>query len=149
MAAGHVRTQRPFTLIEEAALDDFLGSDIGLGMFFDRKGQPIGMIGAGRLKWDRPGYERVGHTTLPGRLGPVEISTVWLGANHNYKAGPPLIFETMIFWEGEDLHLSCWRYPTVRQAEIGHRQVVRLVKLLQRPPQLLVKSHKTRNRHWR
>lgn len=125
--------------------------DIGEGLYFDRKGRPINMWIAAELKY-RPGspYERVGDTYLTGRLGPASISTVWLGSNHSFRRDtPPLIFETMIFCDDEDWNLSCWRYATKREAEIGHRQIVRLVKLLQREPRNLVKPHKNRGRHWR
>ncbi len=30
-------------------------------------------------------------------VGEAWISTLWLGINHNYGDGPPLIFETMVF----------------------------------------------------
>lgn len=144
-----VRTRRPFSDVEQAALDDFLGSDVGLGLFFDRKARPIGMIQAGQLKWEQPGYERIGHSWLVGRLGAVEVSTVWLGMDHGWRGGPPIIFETMIFCDDDELNLSCWRYSTVKDAQIGHRRVVKLVKLLQRYPKVLAKPHKNRGRHWR
>ncbi len=48
------------------------------------------------------------------------VSTVWLGSNHNFDGGEPLIFETMIFKEGnwEDLYVD--RYATREQALAGH-----------------------------
>lgn len=131
--------------VQESALDDLLGH----GLAFDRKGRPISFLRMGQLKFERSGYDRIGLTTLPGRLGPVEISTVWLGMDHSYGYGPRLIFETMIFCDDENLDTACWRYSTLKQAAIGHRRVVGLVKLLQRPPKVLAKPHKTRNRHWR
>src|SRR5215216_723942 len=49
----------------------------------------------------------------------VEISTVFLGLNHNYYGeGPPLIYETMIF--GGHLNGECYRYSTEQQAAEGH-----------------------------
>jgi hypothetical protein len=51
------------------------------------------------------------------------ISTVFLGLNHAWGEGPPLIFETMAFPEGGDEAL-CWRYSTYEQAERGHRFAV-------------------------
>ena len=30
-------------------------------------------------------------------IGGSEVSTVFLGLNHNHRGGPPLLFETMIF----------------------------------------------------
>jgi hypothetical protein len=35
------------------------------------------------------------------RIGPFEVSTVFLGIDHNFRMdGPPMIFETMTFLEG-------------------------------------------------
>jgi hypothetical protein len=30
----------------------------------------------------------------------VEVSTVFLGLDHQWGSGPPLLFETMVFWPG-------------------------------------------------
>lgn len=55
-----------------------------------------------------------------------QISTVWLGLNHQYTDGPPLIFETMVF--GGPLSHECFRWPTEEQAQRGHTHVVRLLE---------------------
>lgn len=52
------------------------------------------------------------------------ISTVWLGMDHQFGAGPPLIFETMIFTDDENLDTWCDRYATEAEAAAGHRRVV-------------------------
>lgn len=57
------------------------------------------------------------------------ISTVWLGLNHQYTDGPPLIFETMIFNEennGEDI--GCQRYSTKLEALAGHIHAIEWVQ---------------------
>lgn len=41
--------------------------------------------------------KRVGYTDVDGRT----VSTVFLGYDHGYGDGPPLLFETMIFPEGD------------------------------------------------
>ena len=41
---------------------------------------------------------RVAHTTV---LGMCHVSTVFLGMDHNWGGGRPLLFETMAFWHGE------------------------------------------------
>jgi hypothetical protein len=64
-------------------------------------------------------------------VGPFHVSTVWLGLDHQFGQGPPLIFETMIFVaEGHDdpLDSACWRYPTEAAALAGHDQAVALVR---------------------
>ncbi len=53
------------------------------------------------------------------------VSTVFLGIDHQFGNGPPLIFETMVFDNGrsgrdEDME----RYTTWEQAEEGHKRMV-------------------------
>jgi hypothetical protein len=57
------------------------------------------------------------------------VSTVWLGLNHNYFGGVPLIFETMIF-ESEDSgsDIFCDRYSTWDEAVEGHKKAMQWVK---------------------
>jgi hypothetical protein len=55
------------------------------------------------------------------------ISTVFLGLDHNYFGGKPLLFETMIFdAEGSDIY--CERYSTWIEAEEGHKKAIQWVK---------------------
>lgn len=69
-------------------------------------------------------YHRVAET----QIGPYWISTVYLGLDHSYGHGPPLIFETMIFKDGggiadsNDEYMD--RYATWQQALDGHQNVV-------------------------
>lgn len=55
-----------------------------------------------------------------GKLG--DVSTVWLGLDHSFGYGPPLIFETMVFGGPEDQYQE--RYSTVEEARIGHEATV-------------------------
>ena len=53
------------------------------------------------------------------------VSTVWLGFDHNYSDGPPLIFETMVFpSEGDWDEIAVDRYSTEQEAMEGHRSLV-------------------------
>lgn len=54
----------------------------------------------------------------------VEVSTVFLGLNHNFGEGPPLLFETMVFFDADDVY--CRRYATWDEAVAGHDRAVRL-----------------------
>lgn len=65
-------------------------------------------------------YKRVAIDTIePG----VDVSTVWLGLDHNFWGdGPPLIFETMVF--GGEENGATWRWPTKEKAIEGHASVV-------------------------
>lgn len=57
-----------------------------------------------------------------------EVSTVFLGIDHQFVGGLPLLFETMIF--GGKFNGEQWRYSTWEQAATGHNRVVeKLMKL--------------------
>ena len=56
----------------------------------------------------------------------VRISTVFLGIDHNFGNGEPLLFETMIF--GGDNYDYQERYATWTEAEAGHQRAIELVK---------------------
>ncbi len=61
------------------------------------------------------------------QIGNVEISTVFLGLDHNFfDRGPPLLFETMIFGgEHNDYQERC---STWEQAEAMHKRATALVR---------------------
>ena len=52
----------------------------------------------------------------------VRVSTVWLGLNHRWGEGPPLIWETMIF--GGPHSEDQWRYSTKERAFDEHERIV-------------------------
>lgn len=60
------------------------------------------------------------------RIGDAEVSTVFLGIDHSFGQGPPLIFETMIFGGQHDQ--DQWRYSTWDEAVAGHQAAVELVR---------------------
>ena len=52
------------------------------------------------------------------------VSTVFLGLDHNFGSGKPLLFETMVF-KGKDMgDLDMERYSTWEEAEAGHKKMV-------------------------
>lgn len=62
------------------------------------------------------------------------ISTVFLGIDHRFgSAGPPLLFETMIFGGPHDQHQD--RYATRDEALMGHALAVKLAKAAASEPQ--------------
>lgn len=62
----------------------------------------------------------VGKMDLPSGI---HISTVWVGLDHQFGDGPPLIFETMVFSAaGEELDME--RYSTLAKARAGHEALV-------------------------
>ena len=56
----------------------------------------------------------------------VKVSTVFLGLDHQFVPGEPLIFETMVFggeWDGEQDRYSTWA-----EAQAGHDAIVARVQ---------------------
>ena len=54
------------------------------------------------------------------------VSTVFLGLDHSFETGPPLLFETMVFGGPMDQEMD--RYTTWEEAEAGHLAMVNRVK---------------------
>ena len=94
--------------------------------YYDRQGNPIDMYRAAELRSD-PNYKVVAVGRITGPEIDIAISTVWLGLDHNWGDGPPLIFETLIF--GGTLDGAMWRYPTEQAALEGHAEAVAIVQL--------------------
>lgn len=60
-------------------------------------------------------------------VGETEVSTVFLGLDHNHtNEGPPILYETLVF--GGPLNDEMWRYPTRETAEAGHEAMVKRVQ---------------------
>jgi hypothetical protein len=90
-------------------------------MYYDREGKPITL-----WQWAALMEANGDHHVANDLIGEVRVSTVWLGLDHNWGPGPPLIFETMVF--GGTMDEDQWRYPTEAVALAGHDQVVAMVK---------------------
>lgn len=113
-------------------------------MFYDRAGNAINLGRWLDLHGDYS-YTRVAETVVGGVW---RVSTVWLGTDHQFLAGPPLIFETMTFelaeshgfvgpsaWTGEGWAFTYHedvgeqsRYSTETQAREGHAATVRIMR---------------------
>ena len=59
-------------------------------------------------------------------IGDLRVSTVFLGMDHSWGDGPPILFETMIFGGPNDQHQD--RCSTWEEAEEMHKKAVDLVK---------------------
>jgi len=59
-------------------------------------------------------------------IGDVRISTVFLGLDHSFGEGPPLLFETMVFGGPQDQKMD--RYSTWEEAEEGHKKMLKKQK---------------------
>jgi hypothetical protein len=99
-----------------------------MGLYYDREGEPI-TLAQFDLFLGLEGYRRVAAT----QVGPYWVSTVWLGIDHAFGGGPPLIFETMVFATSDAVRglgpdLECQRYSTEAEALQGHEDTVTLVR---------------------
>ena len=59
------------------------------------------------------------------------ISTVFLGIDHRFikeKDMPPILFETMIFWNTSYLDEFQLRYTSYDAAVLGHAMIISLIK---------------------
>lgn len=117
----------------------------GKPFYYDMDGKPMTL--EQWAEWPR-NKRHVGDTYLRLRGHVYRVSTVWLGLNHAfYPDSPPLIFETMVFVDGDMSGLDMMdRYATKAQAKKGHRRICRNVRVLVRmdpkPRQLIHNGRK-------
>lgn len=78
----------------------------------------------GLLKWGK-WFQTADRHVAKTDIAHVHVSTVFLGLNHSYVEGPPLIYETMVF--GGPLDGEQDRYSTWDEAELGHAAMVERV----------------------
>ena len=90
-----------------------------MSMYYDRQGNPMDVMDWATL------FEEERHIGND-RIGDVYVSTVWIGINHQWGDGPPLIFETMIFGGEHDQYQE--RYSTEEEAVEGHAKALELVR---------------------
>ena len=90
--------------------------------FYDKDGTQLELMEWAK-KIESVDYKRVDLTTLEDGT---KISTVWLGSDHQFGEGPPLIFETMVFHDEDDRpdELDMERYATLEEAQVGHEEMV-------------------------
>ena len=77
--------------------------------------------------WDVGGKRQIARDELADG---VTVSTVFLGLDHQFGNGPPLLYETMIFGGPHDQWQD--RYTSRKDAERGHRAAVRMAREGQR-----------------
>lgn len=61
------------------------------------------------------------------RVGPVTVSTVFLGFDHAFGGGPPVLWETCCF-DSPDGGDHMQRYTSREEAVLGHNDVVREIR---------------------
>jgi hypothetical protein len=71
-------------------------------------------------------FESADRIVAKTEIGEAQVSTVFLGIDHNWGEGPPLLFETMIF--GGEHNEYQERCSTWKQAEAEHERACALVR---------------------
>ena len=91
----------------------------------DANGQPVEEADLFKwAEWLESADER--HVADEQLTNGVWVSTVFLGLDHSFGAGPPLLYETMIFGGPHDQYQE--RYATRAEALAGHIKAVELAK---------------------
>lgn len=90
--------------------------------YYELIGQTVVPVSGGVLEWARTfeaADRRVAHTRV---LGMCHVSTIFLGLDYSWGGGPPLLFETMVFWHGEGGYeqerCSTWLQAQEQHAEM-------------------------------
>lgn len=77
------------------------------------------------LQWGR-WFEEADRSVAKDTVGDVRVSTVFLGLDHSFGSGPPLLFETMIFGGKHDQYQR--RYEDWDSAMLGHQEALALAQ---------------------
>jgi len=81
------------------------------------------------LKWAR-WFEKTERHVAETYVGGARVSTVFLGLDHAFGGGPPLLFETLIFDSSQhDVYQR--RYSTWDKAQAGHARAVARLNALE------------------
>lgn len=76
------------------------------------------------IEWAKK-FEILNRKVAMTEIGHLVVSTVFLGLDHNYVGGPPLLFETMVYDNLQNEWLPDQeRYSTWEEAEKGHEAMV-------------------------
>ncbi len=82
-------------------------------------------VPADLMTWAR-WFESADRSVAKDTIGESEVSTVFLGINHQWGDGPLHLFETLVF--GGPLADEMGRYPTWDEAVRGHDEMVARVR---------------------
>lgn len=84
---------------------------------------PDGVKQVDILEWGK-WFETADRVVAQDEVGGHVVSTVFLGIDHNFGAGPPLLYETMVFPKDAWAEQDCERYATRAEAQAGHVAMV-------------------------
>lgn len=76
------------------------------------------------LEWGKQ-FKSPDRIVAKDTFGEIKVSTVFLGLDHSFGDGPPLLFETMIFGGKHGGYQE--RYSTWDEAEAGHNLAMNMV----------------------
>jgi hypothetical protein len=80
------------------------------------------------MKWGTSLQKRENTIVAKTDIGGIHVSTVFLGLDHRFGEGEPLLFETMIFNSDDEAFEGYQeRYTAWQEAEAGHKRAVKLV----------------------
>ncbi len=100
-----------------------------MGYFIlDKDNNPVSVTFEEYVKWayTKDGKEKFDRRVAHTNIGEVLVSTVFLGIDHSFMGGPPVLWETMIFGGPHNDYQE--RYTSRAAAEVGHMEAVNLVK---------------------
>lgn len=89
----------------------------------DEQGNPVPEPDT--LKWGRWFGEPGKRVVKSDHIGDVHVSTIFLGIDHSFHGGPPVLWETMIFGGEHDQYQE--RYTSLEDAKQGHEEALKLV----------------------
>lgn len=90
----------------------------------DEKGDPVKEPDLLKwAKWFECGNRSLKRDTV---FDGVDVSTVFLGLDHGFNGGAPVLWETMVFGGEHDEYQE--RYNTKEQALEGHERIIDMVK---------------------
>lgn len=128
---------------------------------YRRDGTPYPDGQKGIMEWCKDvGDHKMQRVALDELSNGVEISTVWLGLDHRWNKGRPLIFETMLFVPQIKVHIingkvhhhnresigETWRYSTEEEAIRGHKMLVKKWSKFKSIQQIMCKRKKSGQR---
>lgn len=98
---------------------------MGLGKYILNGKEPV--LASDTLEWARWFENADSRRVASDRVcEEAEVSTVFLGLDHGYGEGAPLLFETLVFGGALDGEME--RYSTWDEAERGHQAMVERVR---------------------
>jgi len=72
-------------------------------------------------------YDKTDNHVAFDEIGEIQVSTVFLGLDHNFTPdGAPILYETMVF--GGPLDQEQERYRTLHEAKAGHQKMIERVR---------------------